>query len=242
MKEDHQVLETPVRQDMHTVQAQSKVAGAERKNGTQAQSVQFVEASELVVPFVPPAPKGGNRRRTIIMLVLAGTLVLAGVFIVLTLIPSPAPTPLAGISVGTPAPTFVLPIYGGGGSGSIDLHSLRGHAVMINFWSESCPPCVAETPLLEHTYLQYGGQRTFSLLGVNQADPQDDIAPFGRHYHITFPLLFDPGEQVTQMYKVTALPTTYFLDTNGIVRAAFVTELTPQIIRQGLALVGVSAP
>lgn len=171
--------------------------------------------------------------------VLVGIIALAGLFSLLTLLPSPTPAPLAGIRVGTVAPTFVLPIYGGGGNGSIDLHALRGHPVMINFWSESCPPCLEETPLLEQTFHQYRVQG-FVLLGINQADPQDDIAPFGRHYHLTFPLLFDPGERVNQTYKVAGLPTTYFLDRNGIVRAAFVTELTPKTIRQGLASIGVA--
>ncbi len=198
--------------------------------------------SAATQPTKPPRTRGGNRRRTITMIVLAGILVLAGIFLWLTLLPSPAPAPIAGVPVGTVAPPFVLPIYGGGGSGSIDLRALRGHPTVINFWSESCLPCRTEMPLLEQTYLRYGAQGAFALLGVNQADPQDDIAPFGRQFHITYPLLFDPGGQVNQVYKVTAIPTTYFLDRNGVVRTAFVTQLTPKTIRQGLTSVGMIIP
>jgi cytochrome c biogenesis protein CcmG/thiol:disulfide interchange protein DsbE len=183
--------------------------------------------------------RGGNHRRTITMMVLAGILLLAGIFLWLTLLPSPAPAPIAGVPVGTVAP---LPMYGGGGSGSIDLLALRGHPTVINFWSESCIPCRTEMPLLEQTSLRYGAQGAFALLGVNQADPQDDIAPFGRQFHITYPLLFDPEGRVNQDYKVTAIPTTYFLDRTGVVRAAFVTQLTPKTIRQGLASVGIIIP
>ena len=198
--------------------------------------------SAIAQPTKPRLTRGGNHRRTITMMVLAGILVLAGIFLTLTLLPSPAPAPLAGVPVGTVAPLFVLPIYGGDGSGSIDLRALRGHPTVINFWSESCIPCRTEMPLLEHTYLRYGTQGAFALLGVNQADPQDDIAPFGRQFHITYPLLFDPDGRVNQNYKVTAIPTTYFLDRTGVVRAAFVTQLTPKTIRQGLASVGISIP
>lgn len=199
--------------------------------------------SPIVQPTKPHLTKGSNRRRrTITMVVLGGILVLAGIFLTLTLLPSPSPAPIAGVPVGAVAPPFVLPIYGGGGSGSIDLRALRGHPTVINFWSESCVPCRTEMPLLEHTYLRSGAQGTFALLGVNQADPQDDIAPFGRQFHITYPLLFDPGGRVNQAYKVTAIPTTFFLDRNGVVRAAFVTQLTPKTIRQGLASVGIVLP
>jgi len=179
-----------------------------------------------------------------IMLVLAGIVVGASLFSLLTLLPSPAPAPIAGVPVRAVAPTFVLPIYGGEGHGLLDLRALRGHPTLINFWSESCPPCLVEMPLLEQTYRQYGARGgapgAFALVGVNQADPRDDIAPFGRQFHITYPLLFDPGGQINQTYKVAALPTTYFLDRNGIVRAAFVTQLTTKTLRQGLASVGVS--
>ena len=142
--------------------------------------------------------------------------------------------------MGTAAPEFVLSIYGGGGSGVIDLHTLRGHPVLINFWSESCLPCRAEMPFLERTYTQAHG--AFALLGVDQADPKEDIAPFGSEYHITYPLLFDPGDRVNLTYGVTAIPTTYFIDSSGRVRSVFVTQLSPRTMQQGLASVGITLP
>lgn len=56
---------------------------------------------------------------------------------------------------------------------------------------------------------------------------------------ITYPLLFDPGGTVNAAYGVTAIPTTYFLDSTGIVRAVFVTQLTARTLQQGLASVGI---
>jgi len=120
------------------------------------------------------------------------------------------------------------------------LHALRGHPVLLNFWSESCPPCRLEMPFLERTYTQAHG--AFTLLGVNQADPKEDIAPFGKEFKITYPLLFDPGGKVNAAYGVTAIPTTYFIDSNGIVRSVFVTQLSPKTMQQGLASVGIVFP
>ena len=182
-----------------------------------------------------------NRRRMITLIVFAIVLVFAALFGVLTLLPSPTPSS-GSVPVGTAAPEFVLPVYGGGGSGLIDLHALRGHPVLINFWSESCPPCRVEMPYLERTYTQYAAHGEFALLGVDQADPKEDIAPFGKEFKITYPLLFDPGGKVNVMYGVTAIPTTYFIDSNGIVRSVFVTQLSPKTMRQGLASVGIAFP
>lgn len=181
-----------------------------------------------------------SRSRVITVIGLAIIAVCAGLFGWLVLLPSASPTPVAAIAVGAPAPNFTLPVYGGSNIGSnIDLRALRGHPVVINFWSKSCSPCLSEIPYLEQVYSQQG-QNRFILLGIDQTDPKIDIAPFGVAYKLTYPLLFDPGGAVNQSYGVTAIPTTYFVDSQGIVRAAFVTELSAQTMRQGLASIGVS--
>ena len=183
-----------------------------------------------------------NRRRTITLIVFAIIAVLAGLFGLFTLLPSSTSSSAGGVPIGAVAPAFVLPIYGGGGSGSIDLHLLRGHPVLLNFWSESCPPCRIEMPYLEHTYTQYAAHAEFTLLGIDQADPKEDISPFGKAFTITYPLLFDPGGKANSAYVVTAIPTTYFIDSNGIVRSVFVTQLSPKTMRTGLASVGIVTP
>ncbi len=189
---------------------------------------------------LPHRPR--KRRRTITMIVFAIIAVLAGLISLFTLLPSSTPSSAGGVPVGTVAPTFVLPVYGGGSSGLIDLHALRGHPVLLNFWSESCPPCRIEMPYLEHTYTQYAAHGEFTLLGINQADPKEEIAPFGKEFKITYPLLFDKGDTINVAYGVTAIPTTYFIDSAGIVRAVFVTQLSPKTMRQGLASVGIVIP
>ena len=197
--------------------------------------------TELAEHAAKPPRRPRNRRRTITMIVFAIIAVLAGLYSLFTLLPSSTPSP-AGVPVGAVAPAFVLPVYGGGGSGSVDLRALRGRPVVLNFWSESCIPCRTEMPFLERTYTQYGARGEFALLGIDQADPKEDISPFGREYAITYPLLFDPGGKVNSAYVVTAIPTTYFIDSNGIVRSVFVTQLSPKTMRQGLASVGVVIP
>ena len=188
---------------------------------------------------LPHRPR--NRRRIITFAVFGVIALLVGIFGWLVLQPSSTQQPVAGVAIGTTAPEFTLSIYGGSDiGGAVNLHALRGHPVILNFWSESCPPCLIEIPYLERFYLHNGVQGQFALLGINQADPKDDIARFGDDFHVTYPLLFDKGGTANADYVVTAIPTTYFIDSNGIVRSVFVLPLTPQTMKQGLSSVGIS--
>src|SRR5258708_614287 len=126
----------------------------------------------------------GNRRRVITFSALGVIALLAIIFTTLVLWPASAQQPHGGVAVGVPAPTFMLPIAGGQGNGTISLQSLRGHPVVINFWSESCQPCLSEVPYLRGIYTQSGASGAFSLLGVNQADPRGDISTFGQTFHV----------------------------------------------------------
>ncbi len=190
----------------------------------------------------PRLPK--NRRRVVIVSVLGAIIVLAIVFIVLVTLPASPEQPHGGVAVGAAAPEFNLPIQGGpgAGKGNIDLHSLRGHPVVINFWSESCQPCLSEVPYLRGIYPQYSASGAFTLLGINVADPRGDIASFGQTYHVNYPLLFDPGSKIETAYGITSLPVTYFVDSNGVVRFVSPQQLTPQLMQQGLEAIGVDTP
>ena len=70
--------------------------------------------------------------------------------------------------IGKPAPEFVLRDFAGG---AIDLASLRGKPVVLNFWASWCQPCVAEHPLLVAAAQRYGGEVAF--VGVV---PSEDTA------------------------------------------------------------------
>lgn len=197
--------------------------------------------AELAESFAYRPRKPRNRRRRIAFIVLGALALIVGVFGWLALLPASSQPPMTGVATGTAAPEFNLPIYGGRGVGnSIDLRALRGHPIILNFWSESCPPCRTEVPYLQRTYAQYGAQGQFALLGINQADPKDDIARFGTEFNVTYPLLFDRGGATNAAYGVTAIPTSYFIDSNGIVRSVFVQPLTPKTMRQGLSSVGIA--
>jgi cytochrome c biogenesis protein CcmG/thiol:disulfide interchange protein DsbE len=219
----------------------SQKLGDEKKEQDLARVQRNEFKAELADNYARLPRRPRNRRRIITFGVLGVIALLAGIFGWLILQPASTQQSVAGVPIGIEAPNFTLQIYGGSGiGGTLNLRALRGHPVILNFWSESCTPCLQEVPYLERFYSQYAAQHQFMLLGINQADPKEDIATFGADYHVTYPLLFDKGGGTNAKYAVTAIPTTYFIDSSGIVRSVFVQPLTPQTMRQGLSSVGIS--
>ena len=213
---------------------------ADREEQALARAQRQELKDELAENFVQGMPK--ERRRVITFSALGGIALLAIIFTIFVLLPAAPQQPHGGVAMGSAAPEFTLPIQGGPGQGTIDLRALRGHPVVINFWSESCPPCLAEMPYLREIYTHYSTQGAFTLLGVNQADPREDIAPFGRTYKINYPLLYDAHSTVNVDYGVTSLPMTYFIDSQGVVRFVVPQQLTPASMQQGLQAIGVGLP
>jgi thiol-disulfide isomerase/thioredoxin len=90
---------------------------------------------------------------------------------------------------------------------------------VLNFWASWCPPCRAEIPHFQESSVKFNGQAV--ILGVDQGEPLPIVADFGAALGVTYPLLVDQTNAVNQSYNVRALPTTIFIDANGIVREVF---------------------
>lgn len=180
-----------------------------------------------------------DKRRIITFSILGALALLVILFGVLVLLPAPAQVAHAGVVVGSTAPDFTLPVQGGSGKGSIRLSALHGHPVVINFWSESCQPCLSEIPYLRSIYARSAVSSSFTLLGINEGDPRGDIGTFGQTYKVNYPLLFDTGSKMDIAYNITSLPQTYFVDSSGVVRYVVPQQLTVQGMQQGLQAIGI---
>lgn len=131
-----------------------------------------------------------------------------------------------GLKIGTKAPDFELKTLTGE---TIRLSSFKGKKVMLNFWATWCPPCKAEMPEMEKFYKQ--GNKDLVILAVN-IDPQNDVKGFAKKDDITFPILLDTDNQVNSMYQILSIPTTYFIDRNGIIQNKFTGSMTQDIMNQ----------
>ena len=101
---------------------------------------------------------------------------------------------------------------------TIKLSDLRGQAVLVNLWATWCPPCRAEMPAIEKIHKEYKDD-VLVVLAVNMTyqDTFANIAPFIDEYSLTFPILLDTNNSVGSAYQLRSLPSTFFVDRDGII-------------------------
>ena len=112
------------------------------------------------------------------------------------------------------APGFDLAARDGG---RVALSDLKGQVVMVNFWATWCGPCRQEMPHLEALYQRYNGLG-FTLLGVNVEEDSSGADEFLAETPVSFPILFDPENKVSELYNVVAMPSTVLIDKGGNMR------------------------
>ncbi len=119
-----------------------------------------------------------------------------------------------GTDVGDAVPNFVL---SDGSDGVVRLDSFLGEkAVIVNFWASWCPFCLEEMPDLERVSQEFGDDLV--ILGVNNQETPGQGASYALDRGVTYPLLYFPkDDEVVKAYEVLAMPTTYYLDKNGII-------------------------
>jgi cytochrome c biogenesis protein CcmG, thiol:disulfide interchange protein DsbE len=110
------------------------------------------------------------------------------------------------------APEFELPRLDRGGT--LSLASLRGKAVVVNFWASWCDPCREEAPLLEAAWKKYRS-RGLVVVGVDYDDFSGDARAFARRNGMTYPLVQDKKKTTVSHYDVTGVPETFFVDREG---------------------------
>ena len=133
--------------------------------------------------------------------------------------------------VGHFAPDFTASTAGGESftlTDFVDRDGEGGQPVVLNFWASWCGPCRIEMPHFERASLKYNGRA--AILGVNQAEPAETVANFGQNAHVTYPLLVDEDQTVNRQYGVSNLPTTIFVDANGVISEVFVGTMNQAVL------------
>ena len=138
-------------------------------------------------------------------LVVIGAVIVGGLWLWASAVPADAttggliPSPREGFL----APDFTLESLFGD---KVTLSDMRGKAIVLNLWASWCPPCRAE------------------VLAVNMT-AQDNLAAvetFVHEFNLTFPILLDTDGEVGITYLMRALPTTFFIDRDGVIQRVIV--------------------
>lgn len=129
--------------------------------------------------------------------------------------------------VGSLAPNFRLQTLDGD---DVLLSDLRGRPVFINFWATWCFFCISEMPAIQQLANDYGDDVV--MLGVNVAEPVSDAQTFATNFDITYPLVLDADREVAEAYQVRSMPTSVFVDADGVIAAFGFGAMFPDQIRE----------
>ena len=167
-----------------------------------------------------PSPQ---RRRRLLrptrLIALAVGVVVAALAVILTLQISTDPRGDARRShlVGEAAPSFDLPTLDGR---RVSLESLRGKAVIINFWNSWCVPCRQEHPSLVRFYEHHATDGDFAMVGIVRDDTDSAIRRYVKEEGVPYTVAFDPGSQASLDFGTRGQPETYAISPDGIITAS----------------------
>ena len=116
---------------------------------------------------------------------------------------------------------FTLPIYSGyemNGKSTISLADLRGKVVVVNFWASWCKPCEQEAADLQSAWEVYQPTGKVVFLGVDYVDTEPEARVFLEKFGVTYPVGPDLATKISQYFRITGAPETYFIDQQGVLR------------------------
>jgi cytochrome c biogenesis protein CcmG/thiol:disulfide interchange protein DsbE len=130
------------------------------------------------------------------------------------------------------APDFTLPDPDGK---MIQLSTLRGKWVFLNFWATWCEPCQREMPTYEQLATgKLGDPNKVVVLAVDSRETADVVKPFLTRLKLTLPVVLDTDGKVNILYRIVQLPVTYLIDPTGIIREWHLGEMTPDYLQDYL--------
>ena len=142
-----------------------------------------------------------NRILTLAIVLMTSVLLVVGCS-------SPAP------QVGKPAPDFQLPNLEGQ---PISLSDFRGKPVLVNFWAVRCPPCRFEMPFIQAIF-EESSDTGLVILAVNIGETPSRVRDFIQSGNFSFLVLLDTNQDVALEYNIRGIPTTFFIDKEGVIQ------------------------
>ncbi|HYF78993.1 MAG TPA: TlpA disulfide reductase family protein [Symbiobacteriaceae bacterium] len=116
----------------------------------------------------------------------------------------------------------------------LSLSQLKGKVVLVNFWATWCPPCRQEMPDLQTLQTELGDQVHVLAVGGDPGEGPDKLLGFAEDQELGFTVLFDGGQSIRE-YRAVALPTTFAVDANGIIREKVQGPMTLEQMREVVA-------
>jgi thiol-disulfide isomerase/thioredoxin len=127
--------------------------------------------------------------------------------------------PPAKLNTGAAAPAFKSVRLDGA---ALDFPAAyAGKPVVLRFWADWCKFCEPEMKLIDAVRQRHAG---LEILAVNAGQDRATVAAFMQKLGVGYPAALDESSQIAKRYGVVGLPTTYFIDGQGVVRGKIVGE------------------
>ncbi|MDR1903798.1 MAG: TlpA family protein disulfide reductase [Treponema sp.] len=115
-----------------------------------------------------------------------------------------------------PITDFTLPLLDGK---NVKLSSFKGKVVFLNFWATWCPPCRNEMPSMEVLYQRYRN-KGLEFLAVDVMEGKEEVSSFMKDFSLSFPAALDSSGNVSGLYGIRGIPTTFIIDRQGMIIVA----------------------
>lgn len=140
---------------------------------------------------------------------------------------------VVGIKKGNKAPNFELLDLD---EKPVKLSDFAGKKVILNFWATWCPPCRAEMPHMEKFYKDnVKDVVVFAVNLTNTEKTRNDVSAFVEDFKLTFPVVMDAEGDVSDTYQIFAYPTSYIIDSQGIIQEVFQGAINYDIMEKAIS-------
>jgi peroxiredoxin len=134
-----------------------------------------------------------------------------------------------GTKVGDLAPDFTGTTLEGE---TIRLSDFQGKVVVINAFASWCGPCLVETPHLVEVSEAERGEVV--IIGLNQIESESRVADYRDEFDVPYPLVLNPDGKLTELYLPVGLPTSWFIDQDGVIRYVHAGPMTTAMLQEAL--------
>lgn len=182
----------------------------------------------------PPASGGGQPSAAGSLLRLALLFVasvLVGVYVLPRLVTRSGPM------VGKLSPPVTVIVAHNGDEGArMNLASLRGKPVVLDFWATWCGPCAVQAPIFDRVARRYR-DKGVTFIGVNVGEDAEIASAYAKRKNLSYLIAVDgDGLDASSAFGVTTLPTVVVIDKDGKVveqlsRVVYEDELAGMIDR-----------
>jgi thiol-disulfide isomerase/thioredoxin len=127
----------------------------------------------------------------------------------------PRLAPHTGGIVGRPAPDASFPLVANGDPNArMQISTLKGHPIVLDFWATWCGPCAAQAPILDRIARRHQ-KKGLIVLGINAEDPPEAIRAYAAKKGLSYPMVLDVTKEAFARYGVSTLPSVVVINKEG---------------------------